>query len=287
MVDVQVQVIVDSCASIPERLVKQLGIVVVPYYIHRGVETLLDLVDVKRQEFFEWLPTATRLPQTANPGPGDYLSTFRRVSGRSKEVVTIHMTSKGSGAYQSALAAKEMAREILPDMRIEVVDTLQVAMVHGWAAVEAARSALQAHSIDQVAQTARQVAASGVMLQTADTLRYLYLGGRIGKAQSLLGSLLNVKPIIGMQEGIIVPLGRVRSRSKAYWRIVDMMKQQISVGQCIKAAFTHVAAPQEAEMLKRMVNAGFNCAESFVAELSPALGVHTGPGTVGVCYYTC
>jgi DegV family protein with EDD domain len=280
-----VQVITDSCASIPDKLVKQLGIEVVPYYIHRGVETLRDLVDVKRKEFFEWLPKAERLPQTANPGPGDYLVAFRKAAEKAKEVVTVHMTSKGSGAYQSALAAKDMARELLPDLKIEVVDTLQVAMVHGWAAIEAARGALQGLALGEVARVAREVADKGMMIQTADTLRYLYMGGRIGKAQHLAGSLLKIKPLIGMKDGIIVALGQVRSRTRAYLEMVNLIQQRLAPGDRIKAAFTHAAAPEEAERLRDLVTGHFDCAETLIAELSPALGVHTGPGTVGVCFY--
>jgi DegV family protein with EDD domain len=280
-----VQVIADSCASIPDKLVKQLNIQIVPYYIHRGVETLRDLVDVKRQEFFEWMTEAERVPQTANPGPGDYLTAFRQAATKAKEIVTIHMTSKGSGAYQSALAAKEMARETLPDLKIEVVDTLQVAMVHGWAAIEAARAALDGASLEQVAHRARQVASKGMMIQTADTLRYLYLGGRIGKAQHLAGSLLRIKPLIGMEDGVIVALGQARSRAKAYRGMLNLMQQRLAPGDRIKAAFTHAAAEQEARRLCDLVQQNFDCEETLIAELSPALGVHTGPGTVGVCFY--
>jgi DegV family protein with EDD domain len=125
-----------------------------------------------------------------------------------------------------------------------------------------------------------------MMLQTADTLRYLYLGGRIGRAQNLLGSVLNIKPIIGMQDGIIVPLGQARSRTKAYLRMVDIMKEHLGLSERIKAAFTHVSAPEEAERLRDMVTSKFACVETLIAELSPALGVHTGPGTVGVCFYS-
>jgi DegV family protein with EDD domain len=280
-----VGVIADSCASIPDKLVEQLNIEIVPYYMHRGVETLRDLVDVKRKEFFEWLAQADRVPQTANPGPGDYLEAFRKVAGKAKEIVTIHMTSRGSGAYQSALAAKEMAREMMPDLKIEVVDTLQVAMVHGWAAVEAARAALEGLSLQEVADTARRVAAQGMMIQTADTLRYLYLGGRIGRAQHLVGSVLNIKPLIGMEEGVIVALGQARSRAKAYLRMADLMRQRVAPDSRIKAAFTHAAAQEEAERLQDLICQRFDCSEVLIAELSPVLGVHTGPGTVGVCFY--
>ena len=280
-----VRVIADSCASIPDKLVEQLHIEIVPYYMHRGVETLRDLVDVKRKEFFDWLAQADRVPQTANPGPGDYLEAFRKVAGKAREIVTVHMTSRGSGAYQSALAAKEMAREMMPDLKIEVVDTLQVAMVHGWAAVEAARGALEGLSLKEVADTARRVADQGMMIQTADTLRYLYLGGRIGRAQHLVGSVLSIKPLIGMEEGVIVALGQARSRAKAYLRMADLMRQRVAPDARIKAAFTHVAAQEEAERLRDLICQRFDCSETLIAELSPVLGVHTGPGTVGVCFY--
>ena len=316
-----VQVITDSCASIPEKLTQQLNIEVVPYYIHRVasqigwslpqvpnlrevkqrllnrdetqtaerpvpvIETLRDLVDVKGQEFFDWLPQAEQLPKTANPGPGDYLAAFRKVAEKAKEIVTVHMTSKGSGAYQAALTAKEMAKEMLPDVNIEVVDTLQVAMVHGWATIEAARAALEGLSLEQVAGVARRVASNGMMIQTADTLRYLYKGGRIGRAQHLMGSLLRIKPLIGMEDGIIVALGQARSRAKAYLQMAELMRGRVKPGDRIKAAFTHVAAMGEAERLRDIVCSRFDCVETLTTELSPALGVHTGPGTVGVCFY--
>ncbi len=280
-----VQVIADSCASIPDELVEQLNIEIVPYYIHRGVETLLDLVTIKRQEFFDWMAQTDRVAQTANPGPGDYLAAFRKSAARTKEIVTVHMTSKGSGAYQSAMAAKEIAHETMPELKIEVVDTLQVSMVHGWAAVEAARSALEGASLEQVAARARRVASQGMMIQTADTLRYLYLGGRIGKAKHLVGSMLKIKPLIGMEEGVIVALGQARNLARAYKGMIGLMQQRVGPGERIKAAFTHAAAAQEAQKLCDLVQQNFDCEETFIAELAPSLGAHTGPGTVGVCFY--
>ena len=123
-----VGVVTDSCASIPERLIEELNIRVVPYYIHRGQETLRDLVDVQRGEFFRWLATAKELPKTANPGPGDYLEPFKELAQEVQEIISIHMTSLGSGAYQAAVMAREMAREALPDLRIEVIDTRNVSL---------------------------------------------------------------------------------------------------------------------------------------------------------------
>jgi DegV family protein with EDD domain len=280
-----VGVLTDSCASIPEALIEELRIEVVPYYIHRGVETLRDLVDIKREEFFLWLPTAKELPKTANPGPGDYLEAFKRLAQRTREVVSIHMTSIGSGAYQSAMTAKEMAREVLPELRIEVIDSRNVSLCQGWMVIEAARAALAGKSLEDIVPLVKEMIPKTKMIQTADTLRYLYMGGRIGKAQHLVGSLLNIKPLIGMEDGVIVPLGTARSRYKAYVRMAEMMEEAVGYLGKVKVAFVHAAAQEEIEKLRAEVEKRLTCVETLIAELSPALGVHTGPGTAGVCYF--
>jgi DegV family protein with EDD domain len=280
-----IAVVTDSCASIPPDLVESLQIEVVPYYLHRGQETLRDLVDITHHEFFEWLPTADALPTTANPGPGDYMKAFTRVAAWADGILSVHMTSKGSGAYQSACVAQEMATTQLPGVKIEVFDTLQVSMVHGWAAIEAARAAQAGASQEQVLTAARHVADTGWMIQTADTVRYLYMGGRIGRAQHLVGSLLNVKPIIGMEEGIITPLGQARSRRKAYAKILELMRERNPDERPIKIAVTHVAVPEQAQLLLDMVKKAFDCHETLISQLSPVLGVHTGPGLVGVNFF--
>ena len=280
-----VAVLTDSCASIPDDLIEQLNIEVVSYYIHRGKEIIRDLVDMTREEFFGWMPTAKELPKSATPGPGDYLTAFRRLAERAREIVTVCMTSVGSGAYQAATVAKEIASSELPDLRIEVIDTLQVAVCHGWSAIEAARAALAGASLEKVAKTAREVARKSTMIQTADTLRYLYMGGRIGRATHMVGTLLNIKPLIGMEEGVITPLGQARSRRQAYRKMVDIMADKVGLGARIKIGYVHAIALEEVEKLRRIVEPKFDCQESHVTELSMALGVHTGPGTVGLGFF--
>jgi DegV family protein with EDD domain len=178
-----------------------------------------------------------------------------------------------------------MAVTQLPGVKIEVFDTLQVSMVHGWAAIEAARAAQAGANQEQVLAAARHVADTGRMIQTADTLRYLYMGGRIGRAQHLVGSLLNVKPVIGMEEGIIIPLGQARSRGKAYAKILELMRERNPGDRPIKIAITHVASPEQAQLLLDIVKKAFDCHETLISQLSPVLGVHTGPGLVGVNFF--
>ena len=282
-----VAVVTDSAASIPESLIQSLHIRWAPYYVHRGEQVLRDLVSIQRDAFYQWLPTAQELPKTASPGPGDYVTLYRTLAEEEGvgEIVSIHMTSKGSGAYQAAMAAKSVIHEALPDLRVEVIDTLNVSMCQGWMVIEAARAAVAGKSLADIVDLVKKMVPVSRMIQTADTLKYLYMGGRIGKAKHLLGSLLNIKPLIGMQDGVIVPLGQARSRTRAYQMMADMVESAVGKLGRIKIAYVHAAAQEEAEKIKKLVEGRLTCVESLIAELSPALGVHTGPGTAGLCYF--
>lgn len=281
-----VVILTDSTASIPEHLLKSLHIPTVAYYIHRGTEVLRDLVSIQREEFLRWLITARFLPTTASPGPGDYFDAYQQLANRgSDQIISIHMSSKVSGGFQAATVAQMMMKEQCPDVRIEVVDTQTASLCQGWMVIEAARAALAGLSLDQITASVKKMIPLAHMLQTADTLKYLYMGGRIGKAQQLMGSMLNIKPIVGIDEGVIVPLGRAHSRGQAYQQMADMVAEAVGKGK-VKVAYVHAGAQREVEKIKTLVESKADVVESFFAELSPALAVHTGPGTAGLCYYT-
>ena len=282
----RVAIVTDSTTSIPQPLIADLKIHWLPYYIHRGDEELLDLVTITPEEFYIWMETAEDLPKTACPGTGDYISKYTQLAEEGfKEIVSIHMTSKGSGAYQAARSAQEMIKDKLPHLVIEVIDTLNVSMCHGWMVIEAARTALEGKSLSEVVQRVQQMVPVTRMLQTADTLKYLYMGGRIGRAQHLVGSVLNLKPLISMEDGIIVPVGTARSRKRAYKIMVEKIESAVGFMGKIKIAYVHAAAEGEAYKIKELVEARLTVMEAIIAELSPALGVHTGPGTAGLCYF--
>jgi len=279
-----VTVLTDSTASIPEEMLTELNIHTVAYYIHRGQEVLRDLVSIQRQEFLNWLATARVLPTTACPGPGDYLASYRDLIAQGfREIISVHMTSRGSGAFQAASMAQTMLQEEQPDVHIEVVDTRNVSLCQGWLTIEAARAALAGLRLDEIAARIRLMVPFTHMLQTADTLKYLYMGGRIGMAKRLVGSLLNIKPLIGMQQGIIVPLGQARSRTQIYNLMLEKIESSVGKGR-LKIAYVHAGARQEVEKIKQLLESHLEVVESFIAELSPALAVHTGPGTAGLCY---
>ena len=150
--------------------------------------------------------------------------------------------------------------------------------------IESARAALAGASLDEITAQVRRMIPVTQMIQTADTLKYLYMGGRIGLAKRLVGTLLNIKPLIGMKDGVIVALGQARSRLGAYSEMADYVAETVGKSK-VKVAYVHAGALAEAQKLKEVVEAKLNVAESIIAELSPALAVHTGPGTAGLCFY--
>jgi DegV family protein with EDD domain len=281
----QVVVVTDSCVSLPENLIEQMGIHTVAYYIHRGQEVLRDLVTIQRDEFLRWLSHAASLPTTASPGPGDYLQMYQNlISSGAREILSIHITSRGSGAYQAACVAQSMILEQYPGVRLEVVDTQNVSLCQGWMVLESARAALAGASLDQLLALVQRMIPVTHMVQTADTLKYLYMGGRIGMAKRLMGTVLNIKPLIGMKDGVIVALGMAHSRLQAYHQMAAYVSDSVGSGK-VKVAYVHAGALEEAQKLKQIVESELNVAESLIAELSPALAVHTGPGTTGLCFY--
>ncbi len=227
-----VAVLTDSTAGLPECILKNLNIKTVAYYINRGQEVLRDLVTIQREEFVRWMVTAKFAPTTASPSPGDYLNAYNELAGEgAKEIISIHMSSKISGGYQAAMVAQSMLKESNPGLHLVVLDTLNASMCQGWMVLEAARAAVAGLSLDQITTNVKNMIPISHMIQTADTLKYLYMGGRIGKAQNLLGSMLNIKPLIGLEAGEIVPLGKAHSRGQAYQQMADMVAQAIGKGK--------------------------------------------------------
>jgi len=281
----KVAVLTDSTAGVPEELMQSLHIKTVAYYLHRGQEVLRDLVTIGREEFVRWLPSARVAPTTAAPGPGEYLEAYNELVGQGAEdIISIHMSSKISAAYESATAARALLLENHPHVQVEVIDSRNAALCQGWMAIQAARAAVAGSSLQAIAAMVKRLVPISHMIQTADTLRYLYLGGRIGKAQSLLGSMLNIKPLIGLEDGEIVPLGRTHSRRQAYAAMADMVAAVIGNGKA-RIGYLHAGALQEAQKVKELVEAKVQVVESIIGELTPVLAVHTGPGMAGLCYY--
>jgi DegV family protein with EDD domain len=262
-------------------------IFIVPYHVQIAGQSFRDGADISPAEInahMEQLTTEDDVPTTSNPGPGDYVRAYTEAAEWAQAIVSLHMTSEGSGAYQSATIGRQMMLEQEPALRIRVVDTRNVSMAHGWIALQAARRAAEGASLKELMSLIERMIPCTRMMQTADTLRYLYMGGRIGRARHLLGSLLNIKPLISMEDGVITALGVARSRAQAYGRIASLLAKGVGEGNEVRVALTHAAARGEAEELLRQIEKHVIPVKVLYCELSPALTVHSGPGTVGVCY---
>ncbi|HHX43696.1 MAG TPA: DegV family protein [Chloroflexi bacterium] len=283
----RVAVVTDSTASLPSTMYEQYQIDIVPYYVHIKGKALRDTVDVTTGELCDYLtslPDDAALPTTACPGPGDYRQAFIAAARRARDIVSIHMTSIGSGAYQAARLGREMALEHLRDARITVLDTQNVSMCQGWLSLQAARAALEDASLADVVELVQRLMPRARMFQTGDTLRYLYMGGRIGRAKHLLASLLSIRPIVSIEDGVIAAAAVARSRTASLQRITTLVEKAVGLGQRARIALTHAAAPEDAEDLRARLVQVIEPIEVLMCELSPALAVHSGPGTVGVCY---
>ncbi len=282
----RVAVVTDSTASVPEALMESLNIRTVAYYLHRGQEVLRDLITIQRDEFLRWLPSARVAPTTAAPGPGEYMAAYEDAAREgAQEIISIHMSSRISAAFEAATTAKAMLHEKQPGIEVEVIDSRNAALCQGWMAIQAARAALAGANLQAISALVKKLVPISHMIQTADTLRYLYLGGRIGRVQSLLGSMLHIKPLIGIEDGVIVPLGRTHSRHQAYAAMADMVAATIGKGKA-RIGYLHAGALEEAQKVKELVEAKVEVAELIIGELSPVLAVHTGPGMAGLCYYS-
>ncbi len=267
-----IKIVTDSCADIPPQLAKALGITVVPVYLRFGDEVFRDVVDISQDEFYRRLINGPIHPSTSAPSPQDFINVYQELAKSADGILSIHVTSKLSGTYNSALLGKKAVGNICP---IEIIDSQVVTMGLGLLVLAANEMAQSGRSLQQIAKEVRQMIPSIHILGLLDTLKYLALGGRIGKMQALLGSLLNVKPMLTVKDGVLAPTGRVRSRVKGIDILFDYVKNTPEIQDL---AVVYNTTLEEGQALVRRLGAIFDEAQIKLAQLGPALGVHTGPG---------
>jgi len=273
---VTVRVVTDSAADLPPEVVQDLGITVVPMLVLFGDEVCRDGIDLSSEEFFERLTTSPVLPTTSQPPVGAFLETYRRLAAETDEIVSIHVTARASGTWESALQG---SKSLGGPTRIEIVDSESASMGAGFQVIAAARAAPAGASLEEVAAAARSVGRRVHVLALLETLEYLRRGGRIGRAQAFLGSVLNLKPLLTIRDGVIHPVARVRTRARA---LDQMFRQSMAYGDLEEVAVIHGTTPEDADMLARRVREHLPDVPIYVGRLGPALGVHGGPGIIGM-----
>jgi len=274
-----IRVVTDSGADIPKDLAQELGIRVVPLTIHFGDEERRDGVDLTPEEFFRRLRSG-QLSRTTQPSPAEFEKVYRALAEEGADaIISCHLSAEMSGTVQSATLASQMV-----DVPVHVVDTRSASMGIGMVAIEAARLARQGAGVDDILARLGDIIAQQRVLFMVDTLEYLQRNGRIGKAQAFLGGLLNVKPLLTIDDGVVAPLERARGHAKAVSRIVERMVA-LAGDKPQRVAVVHGNAPAEAASLAEQIRARVQVAEMFIAMLGPTIGTHAGPGTLGVVFY--
>jgi DegV family protein with EDD domain len=275
---VTVRVVTDSAADIPAGLARTKDITVVPLSVRFGSESYLSGVELGTDEFWAKLTTSTDSPATAAPSGGDFEQAYERlIAEGATGIVSIHLSSKLSATYQSAaLAAKQVT-----SVPIEVIDTLGVSAGQGLLALHAAERAAAGADAGQIAAEVDALRPRVKLFGTIDTLEYLRRGGRIGGAQALLGTMLKFKPIIGVEDGIVEPIGRVRTRAKALEHIVDLVKADgAKIERLVAISANAVDTDRFLELLEGVVH----IEPGDVWAFGPIVGTHAGPGVIGVAY---
>lgn len=273
-----IRIVADSSCDLPDDVLAAHRIEIVPLTIRFGDEELVDREQLSIDEFWRRLTTGKDLPETAAPPVGRFQQAFSRmVSAGADGIVVLCISSKISATKQSAdLAAEQFAAGI----PVRVVDTGLASAAHGLATVEAARAAAAGASIDEVEAVARAACERGRILATPDTLEYLRRGGRIGGAAALIGGLLDVKVLIGFEDGKVAGVGRVRSRKRALTTIVEHVQEHAA--EIGPLAVVHADPVELADFLKDL--AGVYPGEPLLCRFGPVIGTHIGPGAIGVTY---
>ena len=275
-----IRIVTDSTSDLPPGLAAEHGVTVVAQNVLFGDEELRDGVDIDADRFFERLGSEATLPTTSQASPGAFLEAYRRLRDEGATgILSLHVSGKLSGTLDSA---RQAAREI-EDVPIELVDSRLATLALGIGVVTAAKAAAAGASLEEARDAAADQFARTQVFFLVDTLEYLRRGGRIGRAQELVGGLLRVKPLLSLQDGEVVPVGRVRTKAKAVEALIARAAALLPAEQI---GAMHAAAPGDLEAVTGRLRALDPAAEIVSGQIGPAIGVHTGPGMLGLAIVT-
>ena len=271
-----VKIVTDSTSDISGEVVRELGITVVPLYVHFGREVYQDGIDLSADEFYHKLVTEPELPKTAAPSAGTFMETYEKLADETDEIISIHVSSKLSATYSSALLGKGGMKV---SCRVELIDTLSASIGLGLIVITAAKAALAGAKLDEIVSMIKQTIPKTHYFGIVDNLEYLYKGGRIGKAQSFLGSMLNVKPLLSVQDGEVHPLEKVRGRSNAIDRVCQLAGEYPNIKEM---AIAHTTTPDDLEMFAERLASLFPIEKIYKSRCGPTIGTYLGPGCLTI-----
>lgn len=276
-----VAIVTDTTACVPPERVKQLGIEVVSVQLIFGDRTYRDGIDITPQEFYTRLRQAKKMPTSSSSSPEPYLEAFRRAAQRAGSIICLTEPSRFSAMFDSARVAADIARTELPRLRIEVLECTTAAAGQGLVVLAAAAAVDKTFA--EILDVARHVMSRVRIFAALDTLQYLVRSGRVPQAAALVNSILSFKPVFTLDGSEAHTVALPRSMKSALDRIVKLMEP--AKGQLLHVAVMHADVPALARTLEQRIASKFNCRDIYVTEFTPVMGVHTGPGLVGVAFY--
>lgn len=274
----KIGIVTDSTADLPQELVQEFGINIVPLTVTIQNQEFRDGVDITPTEFFQALKNCRTLPVTSQPSPGAFCELYHKLLTQYDALISIHLTELLSGTVRTA----QMVREMLPDARIEVIDSRSTSMGLGGLVLEAARAVKKGQSFPEVLGLIQRLREQVYLVAALDTLENVCKGGRVSKMQAFLGSLLRIKPLLRLYQGEVEVINKARSHREAVGKLLEDFKAHFSLGIDSIVSVVHTAAEEEARKLEVIVREAFGNREIIFRQAGPVLGTHLGPGVLAL-----
>ncbi|MDD2430624.1 MAG: DegV family protein [Bacillota bacterium] len=278
-------IVIDSTADLPKSIREELDLHIVPLNVHFGTEVFRDQVDLNSQSFYAKLKeNKSMIPRTSQPSPAQFVDVYKQVASSDDQIISFHISNKASGTIQSALIAKSL----LPEYNIEVIDSEGLSIHYGMQVIEMAKKAREGASVEEILKHRELVKKNIQVCFTVETLEYLHKNGRIGSASAFLGTVLSIKPILSIENGMVSGIEKIRGRKRALKRLVEYIVEKTadSTGENLYLGIVQGDAMEEADALEAELRKVFPKVGSILrADMGPIIGAHAGPGTVGIVAY--
>ena len=281
----QVAIVADSAISLSQDIVEEYGIHVVPIELIFQGSSYKDGQDLMPSNFYRMLRTSSQLPTTSAPSPETFLQAFERAGIEARSILCLTISSSFSATFNNARIAVDTVKDSFPHLNVELLDTGTAAGGEALIALEAARVAQSGSGLEEVTAAAKRVSARVGLIAFIDTLYFLWKGGRVPRIGLWAASILKIKPLMEMSQGEVNPVAKPRTRSRATERLVSLMRQRVGEAPA-HVSVMHADSLEEARALKERIGEEFNCSELFVSEFTPVMGAHTGPGLLGLAFWS-
>lgn len=277
----QIRIVTDSTVDMPKEKIKEFDIEIVPLSVTIDGESYLDGVDITSREFIERLPNTTDIPKTSQPAVGTFVELYDKLDADGYDIISIHMTSGMSGTYSSAKSASELTKA-----NVTVIDSQFISQALSFQVEEAAKMVQQGKSKDEIVEYLNEVRKNTSLYIMVDTLEYLSKGGRIGRGKALIGSLLKIKPVASLADGVYTPVNKVRTHSQFIKYIVQQYEEETKGKVVAGIGIAHAAARELADKVLDALSEVNPCDRTNIVDTTPVISTHTGPGAIAVMYYT-